>query len=83
MNILIENDATLEYLTTSGQWAKNPLEGKRFPATAAAFEVAKREPIGRFNIVSHIPQTNQFINLDRGRGKGLPVASGEQSPSAI
>jgi len=77
MNILIENDATLEYLTNTGQWAKNPLEGKRFPATAAAFEAAKQEPIGRFNIVSHIPETNQFINMNRGRGKGLPATSGE------
>ena len=76
MNILIENTDTLEYLTVAGLWAKNPLEGKRFPATSAAYEVAKREPIGRFNIVSHIPETNQFINLDHGRGKGVPVVSG-------
>ena len=36
--------------------------------------VAKRESIGRFNIVFYIPQTKQFINLDHGRGKGLTEA---------
>lgn len=74
MNILIENCDTLEYLTIAGQWTKNPLEGRCFPATAVAFEAAKREPIGKFNIVCHIPQTNQFVNLDHGRGKELPGA---------
>ena len=77
MNILIENCDTLEYLTAAGQWTKNPLEGRCFPATAAAFQVAKRELIGKFNIVCHISQTDQFINLDHGRGKGLPDAGAE------
>ena len=77
MNILIENHDTLEYLTPAGQWAKNPLAAKRFPATATAFRAAKLEAIGKFNIVCHIPQTNQFINLDHGRGKGLPVTGAE------
>ena len=77
MNILIENNETLEYLANEGLWTKNPLKGKCFPATAVAFEAAKCEPIGRFNIVSHIPETNQFINMDHGRGKGLPSGSGE------
>ena len=72
MNILIENYETLEYLTAAGQWTKNPREGRCFPATAAASQFAKREPIGKFNIVCHIPATNQFINLDHGRGKGVP-----------
>lgn len=77
MNILIENCETLEYLTQAGQWTKNPLDGRRFPATATAFQAAKCETIGKFNIVCHIPETNQFINLDHGRGKRLPVASAE------
>ena len=75
VNILIENCDTLEYLTEAGKWTKNPCDGRRFPATAAALQIAKREPIGKFNIVCHIPGTNQFINLDRGRGKGVPDAS--------
>ena len=75
MNILVENSETLEYLTEAGQWTKNPREGKSFLAKAIAFKAAKEEPIGRFNIVWHIPQTNQFINLDHGRGKGVDVAS--------
>ncbi|MGA9450955.1 MAG: hypothetical protein WBW41_06380 [Verrucomicrobiia bacterium] len=81
MNILIENHDTLEYLAQAGQWTKNPLEGKRFPATVTAFREAKLEAIGKFNIVCHIPGTNQFVNLDHGRGKGLPAVSPPQAPS--
>jgi len=77
MNILIENNETLEYLTESGQWTKYPGQGKRFPATSVAFQAARKEQIGRFNIVCHISATNQFINLDHGRGKGLPVVGAE------
>jgi hypothetical protein len=72
MNILIENPETFEYLTNVGQWTKNPLDGRHFPATATAFQAAKQEAIGKFTIVCHIPMTNQFINLDHGRGQGLP-----------
>jgi hypothetical protein len=72
MNILIENADSLEYLTDAGQWNKNPRAGQIFPATEAAYLVAKREAVGKFNIVCHIPTTDQFINLDHGRGKGLP-----------
>ena len=80
MNILIENSETLEYLTITGGWTKNPRDGKCFPATRLAFRAAKSEAIGRFNIVFHIPQTNQFVNLDRGRGIGPPPLEGESSP---
>ena len=75
MNILIEDAEKLEYLTSNNQWTKNAAEGKSFGATEAAFQVAKKEPIGRFNIVFYIAQTEQFINLDHGRGKGLVETS--------
>jgi hypothetical protein len=77
MNILIENNDTLEYLAAAGGWTKNPLNGKAFKDARIAFRAAKLEAIGKFNIVSHIPQTNQFINLDHGRG----VAAAVQSPA--
>jgi hypothetical protein len=77
MNTLIENNETLEYLTATGDWTKNPQDGKRFSATAIAFRAAKQEAIGKFNIVGHIPQTNQFINLDHGRGTGAPEVAGK------
>jgi hypothetical protein len=82
MNILIENNETLEYLTTAGQWTKNPRNGKSYPATRAAFRAAKLEPIDKFNIVWHIPETNQFVNLDHGRGAGLSGASAENPATA-
>ena len=70
MNILIEDAETLKYFTNDNKWTKKASEGKSFVATEAAFDVAKKEPIGKFNIVSYIVQTEQFINMDHGRGKG-------------
>lgn len=75
MNILIENAETLEYLTSAGRWTKNAGEGKSFGATTAALAAAKLEPIGKFNIVTYITQTKQFINMDHGRGKGAEVVA--------
>lgn len=75
MNILIEDAETLEYLTNDGRWTKNVADGKTFRATEAALQVAKREPIRKFNIVSYVPQTGQFINLDHGRGKGTELSA--------
>ncbi|MGD0744460.1 MAG: hypothetical protein ABSA45_04815 [Verrucomicrobiota bacterium] len=74
MNILIEDAEKLEYLTGENQWTKNAAEGKSFGATETAFGVAKKEPIGRFNIVFYIPQTRQFVNLNHGRGKGTEAS---------
>ena len=75
MNILIEDAEKLEYLTGNNQWTKNAAEGKSFEATETAFQAAKKEPIGRFNIVFYIAQTKQFINLDHGRGRGIVETS--------
>ena len=75
MNILIEDAKTLEYFTSDNKWTKKVSEGKNFGATQTAFAVAKKEPIGKFNIVSYISQTKQFINMDHGRGKGVAEAS--------
>ena len=75
MKILIEDAETLEYLTDNSQWTKKAAEGRGFVATAAAFEVAKKEPIRKFNIVCYIGQTKQFINLDHGRGKAPAIAA--------
>ena len=75
MNIMIENAESLEYFTSDNKWTKKVSEGKNFGATQTAFAVAKKEPIGKFNIVSYISQTKQFINMDHGRGKGVAEAS--------
>jgi hypothetical protein len=76
MNILIENNETNEYLTEQGDWTRNPLKGKIFNATAVAFRAARQEPLRKFNIVFHLPQNNQFVNLDHGHGKGAAVETG-------
>ncbi len=76
MNILIENAESLEFFTTGGIWSKSAAEAKVFRTTMSAFTTAKQEAIGKFNIVCHIPQTNQFVNLSHGKGKGAVAASG-------
>jgi len=82
MHILIENNDTHEFLTTLGKWTKNPLQAKPFPATAVAFRAARQEQIGKFNIVFHIAQTNQFVNLNHGRGAGAPDIVVIEAPDA-
>jgi hypothetical protein len=69
MNILIENSDTNEYLTNAGLWNKNPQTGKVFGTARLAVRAAKQEPVCKFTIVLHIPTTNQFVNLDHGRGR--------------
>ena len=75
MNILIEDAETLEYLTSNNLWTKNAATGKDFGATGAAFAAAKKELIGKFNIVGYNAGTKQFINLHHGKGKGVEVAA--------
>ena len=74
MNIIIEDAETLQYLAGNGRWSKNAGDGKTFRTTEVAFQTAKNEPIGGFNIVSYIAQTRQLVNMDHGRGKGLAAA---------
>jgi len=77
MNILIEDAESLAFLTSGNQWTKIAAEGKSFGATGTALAVAKKEPIGRFNIVAYVEQTKQFINLNHGRGRGVEIVKTE------
>ena len=75
MNILIENAESLEYLTESNVWSKKPTDGKNFGGVKAAQAVAKKEAIGKFNIVWYFVETRQFINMDHGRGSVSATAA--------
>ena len=68
MNILIENAESQEYLTEANVWSKKPADGKNFGGVKNALVIAKKEAIGKFNIVWYLAQTNQFINMEHGRG---------------
>jgi hypothetical protein len=70
MNILIENPDTNEYLTRAGLWDHDPRTAQIFGTSRLAVRAARQESVGKFNIVLYIPTTNQFVNLDHGRGKG-------------
>jgi len=72
MNILIEDAEKLEYFTSSNQWTKTASEGKVFKSPADALAVAKQQAVGKFNIVAFWALNNQFINMNKGSGKGLP-----------
>jgi hypothetical protein len=75
MNILIEDADSLEYLTINSLWSKDILDARRFANTMSAFNAARKELIGKFNIVGYITETKQFINLNHGRGKGLEAVA--------
>jgi len=70
MNTLIEDAMKLEYLTRNSQWAKDAAAGKDFGATTATLEVAKQEPIGKFNIVGYFPATKQPFQHAWRAGQG-------------
>jgi len=70
MNILIEDAETQEYLASDGHWTKKTDDGRSFATTRTAYTAAQKEPIGKFNIVWYFSNTDQFINLDHGSGKG-------------
>ena len=71
MKTLVEDAEKLEYLTSDSHWTKNAGEAKDFRTTGAAFDFAKQEPMGRFNILGYFPGTNQFFNLNHGRGRRI------------
>jgi hypothetical protein len=70
MNILIENAETHEFLASDGRWTKKSSLGASFATTRAAQTAAKKEPIGKFNIVGQFDRSEQFFNLDCGSDRG-------------
>jgi hypothetical protein len=74
MNIIIEDAETLNYFTNEGAWSKVAAEGKPFSGISQAFNAARHEPIGKFNITGYVAQNHQLINLRSGRGTGLEAA---------
>ncbi len=70
MNIIIEDAESLKFFTGEGRWSKNAAEGKKFTETTQAYNAAKHEPIGKFNIAGYIVETRQLINFRNGRGTG-------------
>lgn len=69
MKILIEDAETQKFLASEGHWTSKPGEGASYDTTRAAFTAAKREPIGKFNIVRYFADTEQFINMQHGSAK--------------
>jgi hypothetical protein len=75
MDILIENAGTFEYFTDNSKWTKKVIEARHFAGVATAFATAKREPIGKFNIVGYVAETRQLVNMEHGSGRGVQTAT--------
>jgi len=71
MTILIENAESFEYLNANSGWTNDAVDAMAFPSTRIAFAAAKKQPIGKFNIVGYVGETRQLVNLDHGRGGGV------------
>jgi len=70
MNIIIEDAESLKFFTGEGQWTKNADDGKHYAGTIQAYNAAKSEPIGKFNVTGYIAETRQLVSLRNGRGTG-------------
>ena len=70
MRIIIENAATLEFLTTEGRWTKDAGRAAQFANSGAAMVRGATLPIGVFNVVGSFKGWPQLTNLDEGRGIG-------------
>jgi hypothetical protein len=81
MCILIENEVTSKYLTDEKNWSKNPLKGKQFITSQAAFRAASLEAIDGFTIVCYLPEINRFINLNNGWGVGKALKREDRNES--
>jgi len=75
MKTLVEDAEKLEYLTSDSHWTKDAGEGKDFGTTGAAFDFAKQEPMGLFNIIGYFPGTKQFFNLNHGQGRHVAATA--------
>lgn len=80
MKIIIEDAETHKFLTSSGDWTNKPADGTTFTSTHTACAAARREPIGKFNIVGYFADTRQFINMDHGKGKGESAPPSDHLP---
>lgn len=68
MRIIIEDAATLEFLTPEGQWTKDVKQAEGFRNADDAKIRGAGFPIGRFNIVGSFSSWPQLTNLDEGFG---------------
>jgi len=70
MNIIVEDVDSMKFFTGEGQWTRNAAHGKHHAGTIQAYNAARNEPIGKFNITGYIAETKQLISLRNGRGTG-------------
>lgn len=71
MNIIIEDAESFKFFSGEGKWTQNAVDGKHFAGTTQAFNAARIEPIGKFNITGYVAETRQLVNLRHGRGTGV------------
>ncbi|HTB83432.1 MAG TPA: hypothetical protein VK742_07255 [Candidatus Sulfotelmatobacter sp.] len=74
MKIIIEDSESFKFFTGEGQWSAVAADGKPYASALHAYNVARHEPIGKFNIAGYVVQTEQIVNLRAGRGTGISAA---------
>jgi hypothetical protein len=75
MKIIIEDSESLQYFTGEGRWSPLAAEGREYASALHAYNAARQEPVGKFNITGYVGCTNQLVNLRSGRGTGAPIAA--------
>ncbi len=71
MKIIIEDAESFKFFAGEGHWSAVAEDGKPYASALHAYNVARQEPIGKFNIAGYVTQTEQLVNLRAGRGTGI------------
>jgi hypothetical protein len=74
MKIIIEDSESFKFFSGEGHWTDAAGDAKPYASALHAYNVARQEPIGKFNIAGYVIQTDQLVNLRAGRGTGISAA---------
>jgi hypothetical protein len=68
VRILIQDSKSRKYLSADISWASLPEEGREFPTTTWAYDLAKHLLNGSFQIMLHFPESGELVHFDDGVG---------------
>jgi hypothetical protein len=68
MRILVQDILSGKYLTARVKWTSAPLDGRAFPTTGWAYDIAHHVLTGRFRVVLHFPESGDLETVVYGVG---------------
>jgi hypothetical protein len=71
MKVLIKDPELRQYLAAGGGWTANVDEADDFIVTTIAYNFARQRMPSHFEIVLHLPETNELIVFAEGLGRAL------------